>query len=250
MFPSNPRSWSLPAPTDTEDIAGRRHKRRTGFGPIFFHAPYLVNLASADSQIQKKSLEVLRFALRRAARCGAEGVVVHAGSHGQMSRRAGLAQVAAHTRTLLGESRSSNIIFELTAGGGAPIASLPGHANQLVKAIGRSKRVRFCLDTQHLFAAGLAWHARGGVTHLLSEIQSAIGLERVACLHVNDSATPFASHHDRHEILGHGQIGISPFRRLLANKEFSGIPLILETPGALEDHASEVSLLRAMVAAR
>lgn len=90
--------------------------------------------------------------------------------------------------------------------------------------------MRFCLDTQHLFAAGFAWHARGGIARLYSEIQSTIGIGRVACFHINDSVATFGSHHDRHEILGSGKIGLAPFRRLLGTEEFSEIPLILETP--------------------
>lgn len=249
MFPSNPRSWTLPAERRSDDAAGRQHKRAVGFGPVFFHAPYLVNLASVDSKIQDNSVRVLRFALERAARLGAEGVVVHAGSHRGMDRKEGLAQVAGHTRALLAESRSYKIIFELTAGGGMPIASLPEHAGDLARAIGRSKRVRFCFDTQHLFAAGFPWHARGGISRLSSEIQATIGIDRVACLHVNDSLAPFGSHHDRHEILGRGKIGLAPFRRLLGSEEFSGIPLILETPGELGEHADEAALLRTMVPA-
>lgn len=247
MFPSNPRSWSLPSNSLREDAAGRRYKNTTGFGPLFFHAPYLVNLASIDLEIQEKSIQVLRFALERAARAGAEGVVVHAGSHRGMERADGLFQVAKHARALLAESRSYKIIFELTAGGGDPIASLPRHAGELARAIGRSKRFAFCLDTQHLFAAGFAWHGRGGVSRLASEIQATIGIDRIACLHVNDSLAPFGSHHDRHEVLGRGKIGLTPFRRLIGSREFGDIPLILETPGKLEEHADEVALLRKML---
>lgn len=247
MFPSNPRSWALPVKLPDNDVDGRKGATVTGFGPVFFHAPYLVNLASADLAIQENSVSVLRFALERAARTGAEGVVVHAGSHRGMERSEGLAQVAGLTRSLLAESSSYRIIFELTAGGGEPIASLPSHAGELMRAIGRSKRVHFCLDTQHLFAAGFAWHSRGGISRLFSELEASIGFERVACIHVNDSLVPFASHRDRHETLGRGKIGLAPFRRLLGAKDLRGIPVILETPGELEAHADEVALLRRMV---
>lgn len=249
MFPSNPRSWALPGEQPSDDAGIRRYLNRIGFGPVFFHAPYLVNLASTDPEIQEKSVSVMKFALERAARCGAEGVVVHAGSHRGMDRTDGLEQVARHTRALLAESRVFKVIFELTAGGGTPIASLPDHACELAAAIGRTGRVRFCIDTQHLFAAGYPWHSRGGISRLIAEIEGTIGLERIACIHVNDSLAGFASRHDRHQVIGRGEIGLAPFRRLLRSKELRGIPLILETPGELEEHSDEVALLRSLARA-
>lgn len=203
-----------------------------------------MNLASGDATIVEKSYATVLFALKRAEKVGAQGVVVHAGSHRDLSRSDGVRQVAKHARSLLKQTSEVHLVFELTAGGGAPIASRPEDARDLAAATEELSRVQFCIDTQHLFAAGFPWHEAGGVDALMAALDHDVGLKRIDCIHVNDSKAPFGSRHDRHEVIGKGLIGLAPFEQLLSRQELSGIPLILETPGELEDHADEVRLIR------
>lgn len=247
MFPSNPRGWAVPRPDFELDYEGRDYSANQSFGPCFFHAPYLINLASSEKAIREKSFATLDFALARSGRTGVTGVVVHAGSIGQGRRRDALRHTARLGKRALDRNPGTTLIIELTAGGGNPVASTPGHLSDLLAAFDHDDRIRLCLDTQHLYAAGFDWTARDGVEKLASEIETHAGFGRLACFHVNDSKTALGSKHDRHAILGGGEIGVEPFARLFAHPDFRGIPLILETPGELEDHEAEIKLLRELL---
>lgn len=249
LFSSNPRTWVVPELSKSTQCGGPLSKAKCEFGPVYFHAPYLVNLASTDKAAQEKSLTSLRFALGRASQEGVQGVILHSGSYRGSSRNEALRRLGRHARKLLENSEVSLLIFELTAGGGAPIASRPEEMLDVYEAVGEHERLRFCLDTQHLFAAGYPWHEPGGVDELVGIIDDLIGLELVECFHVNDSKSEFGSHHDRHEMIGRGLIGIEPFGRLVSHPSLVGKPLILETPGELEIHRDEVELLRDLIRA-
>lgn len=246
IFPSNPRGWAVPKIDSDLDSAGRAYMEEKAFGPLFLHAPYLVNLAAADPKIRDKSVASMGFALERAASTGAAGVVVHAGSAGSRDRADALVQTARLTLELLEAHPDTHLIYELTAGGGNPIASVPEHLADLFEATENHPRIGICLDTQHLFAAGFDWPSKGGVNRLAREVEKNVGLDRLKCFHVNDSKTALDSKHDRHAVLGTGEIGKEPFAQLFNHKAFRGVPLILETPGELEDHEEEVALLRSL----
>jgi deoxyribonuclease-4 len=105
-------------------------------------------------------------------------------------------------------------------------------------AVGHPSRLAFCLDSQHLFASGYPMHEEGGIDRVLAEFDKVVGLDRLRCLHLNDSKVAFASNRDRHENLGDGEIGEEGLRRFLGCPDLQGLPVILEVPG-LEGHGPD-----------
>ena len=244
VFPSNPRGWAVPDPDLAAEavLADAVHAR--GW-PLFLHAPYLVNLSAPDARVHERSIENLAFALERGARLGADGVIVHTGSARGTDRDAAVARAAAAMSTLLDRVEGIDLVVELTAGSGFMIAGTVEELADLVAACGWHPRVRICLDTCHLFAAGHDLTTAAGVRRLRAGVRR-LGPERVTVVHVNDSRDPLGSHRDRHARVGRGTIGLEPLRRFLAWPELRHAPLILETPGTVGEVTADIALVRAL----
>lgn len=241
-FSSNPRGWALPAGDPQEEAAGRAALQAHGF-PLFLHAPYLVNLASPDLDTLSRSLSSAAFALGRAARLGAAGVVVHAGHAAGASRGEALRRVAQALRTLLDLRDGIDVLVELTAGGQGALACRPEEAAEILAALDGHRRLRLCLDTCHLWAAGLDWGSDEGREELRAGL-TPLGPGRVALVHVNDSADPLGSRRDRHRNLGRGTVPLDALPRLLALPELAAAVLITETPGTAAEQAADVAAVR------
>ena len=126
----------------------------------------------------------------------------------------------------------------------------------MADAVGVPQRLAFCLDSQHLFASGYPIHEDGGIDRVLAEFDELLGMDRLRCLHLNDSKVGFASNRDRHENLGDGEIGEEGLRRFLGHPDLQSLPVILEVPGMdgsgpdLENMARARRLREAGVGAR
>jgi deoxyribonuclease IV len=241
-FSSNPRGWALPVCDPEEDEAGREALAERGF-PLFLHAPYLVNLASPNPVTLSRSVASTAFALERAARLGAAGVVVHAGHAVGAPRAEALDRVARALAGLLNLGDDVDLLLELTAGGRGALACRPEEAAELVEALDGHPRLRICLDTCHLWAAGVGLASEGGRAELAAGLR-ALGPGRVALVHVNDSADPPGSRRDRHRNLGQGTIPPEALAPLLALPALAGAVLVTETPGTAGEQAADVAAVR------
>ena len=123
------------------------------------------------------------------------------------------------------------MFLENTAGAGDTIGRSFAQLRAVFDAVGHPSRLGFCLDSQHLFASGYPVHEEGGIDRVLAEFDQVVGLDRLRCLHLNDSKVAFASNRDRHENLGDGEIGEDGMRRILGCPDLQGLPVILEVPG-------------------
>jgi len=251
-FSSNPRGWALPAvdgargrggvPRSEEDAAGRAALRTQSL-PLFLHAPYLVNLASPDPVTLSRSVESTAFALERAARVGATGVVVHAGHAVGAVRPEAIERMAQSLAGLLALGDGVDLLLELTAGGRGALACCPEEAAELLDAVGGHPRLRVCIDTCHLWAAGIDLASEDGRAELAAGLD-ALGPGRVALVHVNDSADALGSRRDRHRNLGRGTIPPDALAPLLALPALAGAVLVTETPGTAEEQAADVAAVR------
>jgi deoxyribonuclease-4 len=242
-FSSNPRGWALPASDrPEEDRAGREALAEQGF-PLFLHVPYLVNLASPDPVTLSRSVASTAFALERGARLGAAGVVVHAGHAVGAPRTEALHRAARALAGLLQLGDGVDLLLELTAGGRGALACRPEEAAELLEALDGPPRLRICVDTCHLWAAGVDLASEAGRAELAAGLR-ALGEGRVALVHVNDSADPAGSRRDRHRNLGQGTIPPEALAPLFALPELSGAALVTETPGTAEEQAADVAAVR------
>jgi deoxyribonuclease-4 len=247
VFVSNSRGWQPPAREPAGDERFRALVADAGMGPVFVHASYLVNFASANQATVDASVAAVGATLDKAAAIGAAGVVVHAGSHLGTGRQAGLARIRRAVLPLLerlgGASDGPDLLFELTAGTRNAVASRFEEMAELVDALGRHPRLRICFDTCHAHAAGYDLADRVGASAAADELAKLLG-DRLALVHANDSRDHAGAGRDRHCPIGSGTIGEAGFAALLAHPGLAGLPVITETTGDPLQMAREVACLK------
>ncbi|MDO8625887.1 MAG: deoxyribonuclease IV [Candidatus Magasanikbacteria bacterium] len=197
----------------------------------YIHAPYFINYASANNRIRYGSISVIRQELERGTLLGAKYVMVHLGSYKDLGAKEGFKQlVEGLDKTLNGYRGSTEFLIEITAGAGQIIGDT---FEEIAKIIYHSKLKKYnigvCYDTQHAFASGYDCRTPAQVEKTLRDFDKIIGLNKLKLVQCNDSKTEFGSHHDRHEHIGQGKIGLAGFKAILGNKDFQKINFVLET---------------------
>ena len=245
VFVSNPRGWAR-----GDGDPGQDAVLRDSPVPVFVHAPYLINLGSADPVVARRSAESLGHALRRGGEIGAVGVVVHTGSAvgwgSEKPREPALRQVAELLLPLLDKlgDDDPDLLLEPMAGQGQMLCAHALDLAPYLDALRRHPKAGVCLDTCHLFAAGHDLTAPGGVPAAVADVDRAAGPGRVRLVHANDSVLGCGSRRDRHAAIGTGAIGTEAFRELLAHPLLAGVPFVAETPGGKAAHAGDIATLK------
>jgi deoxyribonuclease-4 len=231
IFHQSPRMWRPTAYSD-EDFAGFREAMEASpIKAVLIHAVYLVNPASKEREIRRKSLASLKQALRVGDGIGAAGVVLHAGArkgepHGPSVKRSGKV-----IREALESSERCPILLENTAGTNGPLGKNFDELAELVEAVGGGKRLGTCIDCCHLFAAGFDISTPEALKLVMEEHDAKVGAERLVCVHVNDSKVPFGANRDHHANLGEGELGRKGLRVFLSEPRFEDLPALIETAG-------------------
>lgn len=196
------------------------------------HNSYLINLASWDDALWARSIEAMVVEVRRAAKLGIVNLVAHPGAHNGHGEDAGVARIADALCRILEKSANTEvrIALETTAGQGTSIGYRFEHLADIISRCDYTSRIRVCLDTCHLFAAGYPLAPRRKYSETMRRLDKTIGFDRLVAVHVNDSKKPLGSRVDRHEHIGHGCLGRDAFRLLMNDRRLKDMPLILETP--------------------
>lgn len=245
LFLSNPRAWAGPRIENAERFG--LEWREAGIGPLYVHAPYLVNIASPSAEFHAKSLELVARSVAACEVAGAAGFVVHAGAGGPGEPAHALERATIVLRSALELAQDTRVLVELMAGTSGAVASTLVEAGALLDAVA-DERLGLCLDTCHLFAAGYGLDAAEGVAACFDELHE-LGLgERLALIHANDAKHPRGSHRDRHERIGEGLIGVEGFSAILHRPEVADLDLVLETPSDLEQRTRELATMRRLAA--
>jgi len=251
VFVKAPNRWaSKPIPSDSVS-AFKEAVRETGIWPVFAHAPYLINLATPDDTLWHRSLDALVDDLERCELLGLPGLVIHPGSHVGSGEEAGIARISAalskvHSRL---PGYSVQVWLEITAGQGAHLGYQFEQLRVMVEGTEEPDRLGICFDTAHAFAAGYELRTREGYEDTWAKFDRVLGLYRLRAIHLNDSKKELGSRVDRHEHIGQGLLGLEPFRYLLNDSRFSGIPMIIETekgPDLAEDKEN-LAILRSLI---
>jgi deoxyribonuclease-4 len=229
IFNQSPRMWRPTAYGEADFEAFREALAASPIEAVLIHAVYLLNCASEDREIRKKSLASLIHSLRVGDGIGAVGVVLHPGSAlkghvGEAVNRAGRV-----IREALAETDSCPLQLEDTAGAGGTLGRSFEELAALVDACGADRRVGLCLDSCHLLASGYDIRTSEGLDQTLKECDRVVGLDRLQSLHVNDSIKPLGSNRDRHAGLGQGELGEPGCATFLSEPRFDGLPCVLET---------------------
>jgi deoxyribonuclease-4 len=244
VFTKTPSQWREPEVLSEACTVFRRECERYHLSSIVAHDSYLINLASPDPVLRKRSQAAFRSELRRCERFGIPYLVSHPGNY-MDSRGAGLERNAAsYTRCLRAVPGSVVVLLETTAGCGTALGSTFEELALLRDMVGDDVRHRlaFCADTCHLYSAG--YDLAGDYDGVWREWDRILGLDLLRCLHLNDSKTAFASGRDRHELIGEGSLGPGPFRRIMTDSRLEHVIKILETPKGDDDTADRKMIRR------
>jgi deoxyribonuclease-4 len=231
LFVQSPRAWRFPEHDPADIAAFRARRKELGIGGVLVHALYLINLASPKKDFYAKSVTTLCSTLDAAAAIGAEAVVFHVGSHLGAGLEAGLERVAPGLAEALGHCTDTTwLCMEDTAGAGGTIGRSLEELAALYEAVDAHPRLGICLDSCHLYASGYDVTDPGELDRTLEELDSRIGLDRLRCLHVNDSKTPLGSNRDRHDNIGDGLMG-EKLGVFVGHPKLQGLPAVMEVPG-------------------
>lgn len=231
IFHQNPRAWR-PTNYGPGDFAEfREAKASSPVEAVIIHAVYLINCATTDPEMRRKSLASLTHALRLGEGIDARGVVLHPGAqkgepHGPSMKRA--AKLIAEA---LAETEGCPLLLEQTAGHKGLLGRDFDETAELIEGAGGGERLGLCLDSCHLFVQGYDITDAERLGEVLEEADAKVGLERLGAVHVNDSAAPLGSCRDRHASIGQGEMGRDGLAAFLSEPRFEGLPATLETPG-------------------
>jgi len=249
LFLRAPTRWSAPPLNEAQVAVFGAAREATGIHPIVVHGSYLINLASPQMALWRRSLATLIDDLQRCQRLGIDRYVLHPGAHTGSGEAAGLAKVAEAVRLALGESEGDGrLLLENTAGQGSSLGHRLEQLAEILDGVADKRRVGICIDTAHAVAAGYQLADREGFTSFWARVGELFGMEGLGCLHLNDSLRQEGSRIDRHTHIGEGHVGLEAFRSLVNDPALQDVPMILETPkGAdmLED-IRNLALLRGL----
>ncbi len=231
IFNQSPRMWRPTKYTQRDFDRFRGAFEDSRLKAVVIHAVYLINCASKEREIRAKSIASLSHALRVGDGIGADGVVLHAGArkgepHGPSMKRAAKAIAKA-----LNDSDQTPVLLENTAGTQGPLGRNFDELADLIDLLDGDRRVGVCLDCCHLLASGYEVRDARSLSAVVDEFDQKVGLERLRCLHVNDSKIPLGGNRDRHANIGEGELGERGIASFVSEPRFDDLPALLETPG-------------------
>lgn len=236
IFVKNQRQWRAPPLRNDQILAYHEAEKRTGIGPVVAHASYLLNLASPTAAGRDRSVAALIDELQRCEALGVPFLVVHPGAHMGDGIDAGIRRIVYSLEQVHASTGGfkTMILLESTAGQGTCIGHEIPQLGRVLAGVRMPERVAICLDTCHLFAAGYDLRKKDAYDAMMEELGCHVGIERVKCVHVNDSKGACGSRLDRHAHITKGQIGKAGFINVLNEPRLSHAPRILETPKGVD----------------
>ena len=235
IFAKNANQWHG---TPIDRAEARRFRQlvdATGIAPVVSHASYLINLATTFPLLREQSIAAFIDELDRAHALGLLGVVIHPGTCTAGTEDDALRLVGAGIRAAIRARprRKTMVLLEHTAGQGRTVGHRFEHLRSILDHLDGSPRVGVCLDTCHLVACGYDIVSEGGYAQTFAHFDRVVGFRRLKVIHANDSKRPCGSRVDRHEHIGDGCLGLEPFRRILHDARFAGLPMLIETEKSL-----------------
>jgi len=245
IFHQSPRMWrpTKYGPDDFAEFGERMDGSKVE--AVIIHAVYLINCATKDRELRKKSLTSLTHALEIGDGIGAKGVVLHPGSQKTDPLKPSLKRAAKVIAEALNRTDSCRLLIEQTAGHKGLLARDFDQTAELIDLAGSGPRLGLCLDSCHLFVQGYDITDEEHLKAVVDEADAKVGIKRLGCLHVNDAAAPLGSCRDRHANLGKGEMGKQGLAAFLSEPRFEGLPATLETPGPDKKGADRKEVLAA-----
>jgi deoxyribonuclease-4 len=232
LFTKNQMQWRVKPLVVDEVQQFKMQQAATGIFPVVAHDSYLINLGTPDDEMWNKSLEAFIVELERCALLGITYLVIHPGAHMGSGEEAGLRRIAEALNRAHATTPDAGVVtlLETTAGQGTNLGHRFEHLAAIRDHLVEQHRVAVCFDTCHAFAAGYDLRTPDAYAITVAEFERLLGRDLLRCFHLNDSKRGLGSRVDRHEHIGHGQLGLEAFRLLINDARFAGLPGLLETP--------------------
>ena len=243
FFTRNPRGSQARKedPVDCEKAVTALQE--ANFGKLVAHGAYTMNLCTAQQEARDFACSVLCDDLRRMAALPGNYYNFHPGSHVGQGTETGISQIVDALKKALEPGYPVTVLLETMAGKGSEVGGRFEELRAIIDGVGDDD-LGVCLDTCHVHDAG--YDIVNDLDGVLAEFDRVVGLNRLKALHLNDSKNPFASHKDRHELIGQGDLGLEAFSQVVNHPYLKTLPMILETPNELPGYAKEIALLRSL----
>jgi len=250
VFVDSPSTWAYSEWAPEKTARFRERRTELGQGPVVVHTGYLINLGGPKPDVFARSLVALGAEFKKAASIGAEYLVLHPGKHLGTGRETGLKKIVDGLVRVMAKNppNAPTLLLEDSEGSGTCLGvTFEELAFLLAGLDAKGLPAGVCLDTAHLWGAGYDISTPARVAAVLDEFDRVVGLDRLGCMHLNDSSKELGSRTDRHAYLGEGKIGMEPFRALVRDGRLERVALILEKTGRDEAHCRElIASLRAL----
>lgn len=242
FFTRNPRGGKAKE-VDLKDVDKFLEiSKENNFVKILAHAPYTINVCSADENIRKFGIETMRDDLSKLEFVPGNMYNFHPGSHVGQGVDEGIKLIIEALNEVLFESQTTTVLLETMAGKGSEVGRTFEELRRIIDGVELKDKLGVCLDTCHVYDAG--YDIVNNLDGVLEEFDKIIGLDRLKAIHINDSKNPFESHKDRHEKIGEGSIGVEALERIINHDKLRNLPFFLETPNELDGYAEEIKLLK------
>lgn len=244
FFTRNPRGSKAKELDSADAAALMALLAERNFAPVIAHAPYTLNLCSAEEKNRTFAQEIMADDLRRMEYLPGQLYNFHPGSHVGQGMETGIAYIADALNAILTPEQSTTVLLETMSGKGSEVGGRFEELREILDRVELSDRMGVCLDTCHVSDAGYA--LAEDLDGVLMEFDRMIGLNRLKAIHLNDSLNPCGAHKDRHARIGEGCIGLEALRRVVNHPALKDLPFCLETPNELPGYAAEIALMRSL----
>lgn len=244
VFVKNSNRWKGKELTQEDVLQFRQARDQAELHSVVAHDSYLINLASPNRELWRKSILALLDEMDRSERLGLDYLVTHPGAHTGAGEEEGIRRIVDAIDRIHDEigDVEVRIALETTAGQGTTLGYDFSHFRDILAGVRDPGRLAICVDTCHLFAAGYEIRSKDDYDKTLTEFDRRVGLGKVKVLHFNDSKKRLGSRVDRHEHIGEGEIGLDGFRWFVNDIRFHDVPKILETPKGKDGRADRKNL--------
>lgn len=245
FFTRNPRGGQAKEINEEDIKKFIETAKENNFVSILAHAPYTINICSADEKTRRFGIDTMKDDMRRMEYTPGNLYNFHPGSHVNQGVEKGIELIIEALNEILTEDQTTTVLLETMAGKGSEVGRTFEELKTIIDGVKLNHKLGVCLDTCHVYDAG--YDIVNDLDDVLNHFDEVIGLERLKAIHLNDSKNPFASHKDRHEKIGEGSIGLATFEKIINHPKLKEIPFFLETPQEdLSGYGKEIEILKGL----
>ena len=246
FFSRNPRGASQKE-FDAQDVESMaKILKENNFGPILAHAPYILNLGSYKEDIYGLGKRVMKEDYERLEKTPCSYFTFHPGNHLGKGAEYSIERIASALNEIITGNENTMILLETMSGKGTEVGCTFEQIKEIIDRVKYSELVGVCMDTCHIYSAG--YDIVNNLDNVIEEFDNIVGIEKLKCIHLNDSMKEFDSRKDRHEKIGNGTIGLEAIKKVITHPQLKDLPFYLETPNELDGYKEEIKLLRKLAA--